>query len=70
MLLLLLFELDDIADDKANWLDDEEEEAAILLLEPVVAKSPELDADSLLEAAADEELLDAADMAQDPSGET
>ena len=50
--------------------EEDEEAAAILLLTPIAAKSPEVDADSLLEAELDEVLLDAPDMAQDPSGET
>ena len=49
---------------------EEDEEALILLLPPIADKSPEVEADSLMEAEVDEELLEAADMAEDPSGET
>lgn len=75
MLLFLKAELDEADDDEekkeADLLEEEDEEAAaILLLTPIAAKSPEVDADSLLEAELDEVLLDAPDMAQDPSGET
>jgi len=41
-----------------------------LLLDPAADKAPEVVDDSLLEAVAEEELLEAADLEKEPSGET
>jgi len=72
MLFFLKAELDEDEDEEEKEADllEEEEDAAILLRAPVAAKSPEEVADSLLEAKLLDELLEAAAMALDPSGDT